>query len=269
MIGAALTTVYGVVASVAGKVTGPIFTKELRVSSRLRRNYWLRLAYVAMLTGLIVIVWVGVMMDFGHRQRSPAVRISMMSEVAKIVVAAVIWFQFCMTQLVAIVSLSTSISEEVYRRTLGVLLATPITAFQIVMGKLLSKLWQMLILIAISLPVLATVRVFGGVPWAFLIGSTCIHVTALGLYLGVLCRRTTTAVVLNIVAAVVLWVGLPWLPIGLVLLRGARAPDVVTQAWVDTNPVFQFVVVTIFASGLRNARHALDGLQYGWLHAPP
>jgi len=50
MIGTALTTVYAAVASVAGKVTGPIFTKELRVSSRLRRNYWLRLAYVAMLT---------------------------------------------------------------------------------------------------------------------------------------------------------------------------------------------------------------------------
>ncbi|HET6430208.1 MAG TPA: ABC transporter permease subunit [Phycisphaerae bacterium] len=582
MIRAVLTTLFAALASAAGRLTGPIFTKELRVSSRLRRNYWLRFVYVVLLTGVIVIVWVGIMLEYSGRQaRSPAVRISRMSEVGQVVVGTVVWFQFCMTQLVAIVSLSTSISEEVYRRTLGVLLATPITAFQIVMGKLLSKLWQLLILIAVSLPVLAVVRVFGGVPWAFLVGSVCIHLTALlfvaaltmlfsvfcrrayvcilatlvtmglifgllalgifvvldksttfsdqsillglsyfnpyfaqtvqtvqglqpggmrgmwfrwpvhcgvmlamtagllalcvvlvrrvgmrqiagetgagpnrapapvlpaaggvplpggqtapvlapvepprpagrirrvhgppmvwkelrgnwrrykwrkilltagtvlvlggmylwaldehalddddcqmafltvlallatlvtmivaatpvtsekesqswpsllattlgpwqillgkaagvvrrvlpvwllliahvvlftcvgylhpivalhlamvvtsavvtmtalGLYLGVRCRRTTTAVVLNIVAVAVLWVGLPWLPVGLVFLRGAPGPDVVTETWIDTNPVMQFVVVTIFAAGLRNARGGLAGLEYGWLH---
>jgi len=46
--------------------------------------------------------------------------------------------------------------------------------FQIVAGKLLSKLWQKLILLAISLPLLAVVRVFGGVPWDYVLSSLAV-----------------------------------------------------------------------------------------------
>jgi hypothetical protein len=39
------------------RLTGPIFGKELRISSRRRRNYVLRCAYVALLTVFVVVVW--------------------------------------------------------------------------------------------------------------------------------------------------------------------------------------------------------------------
>ncbi len=74
--------------------------------------------------------------------------------------------------------LSTSISDEIYNKTLGLLMTTPISGFQIVLGKLSSKLLQLVLLLGISLPLLAIVRVFGGVPWAYVLSSLCITLTA-------------------------------------------------------------------------------------------
>ena len=81
-------------------------------------------------------------------------------------------------QLLAIIMLSTAISDEVYHRTLGLLMTTPISGLQIVMGKLLSKLLQLVLLLGISLPILAIVRVLGGVSWGYLLSSLCVTLTA-------------------------------------------------------------------------------------------
>jgi len=162
-------------------LTGPIFDKELRVSSRRRRNYVLRFAYLAILTVFVVLVWHS-MVRF---QGAAAYRISQMSEAGLAIITTIIMFQFVATQLIAVVMLSTSISDEIYNRTLGVLMTTPINSFQIVMGKLFSKLLQIILLLAISLPLLAIVRVFGGVPWDYVISSVCITLTAV-IFAGVL-----------------------------------------------------------------------------------
>lgn len=159
-----------------GWMTGPIFDKELRVSSRRRRNYVLRFVYLALLTLFVVLIWVNVMPTSGRPADSAT--ISRMSEAGKAITMTIVWFQFCATQILAVVMLSTSISDEIYHRTLGVLMTTPINSLQIVMGKLFSKLWQLLILVAVSFPVLAIIRVLGGVPWSYLISSMCITLTA-------------------------------------------------------------------------------------------
>jgi ABC-2 type transport system permease protein len=172
-------------------LTGPIFDKELRVSSRRRRNYVLRFAYLAILTVFVVLVWHS-MVKF---QGAAAYRISQMSEAGLAIITTIIMFQFVATQLIAVVMLSTSISDEIYNRTLGMLMTTPINSFQIVMGKLFSKLLQLILLLAISLPLLAIVRVFGGVPWDYVLSSLCITLTAvtfagsLSLYFSIKGRR--------------------------------------------------------------------------------
>jgi ABC-type transport system involved in multi-copper enzyme maturation permease subunit len=156
-------------------LTGPIFDKELRVSSRRRRNYALRSVYLGLLTLFLVLVWLSEVRVFG----TAANRAAQMAEAGKRVMSVIVWFQFFGTQLVAVVMLSTSISDEIYNRTLGVLMTTPISSIQIVMGKVFSKLLQLLLLLAITVPLLAVVRVFGGVPWAYVISSTCITLKGL------------------------------------------------------------------------------------------
>ncbi|MHC4501313.1 MAG: ABC transporter permease, partial [Planctomycetota bacterium] len=172
-------------------LTGPIFDKELRVSSRRRRNYVLRFAYLALLTTILALIWVEEM-----RYRGSALyRVSRMARAGQTIISFIIWFQFFATQLVAIIMLSTSISDEIYNRTLGLLMTTPINSFQIVMGKLFSKLLQLILLMAITLPLLAIVRVFGGVPWDYVLSSLCVTLTAvifvgsLSLFFSIFSRR--------------------------------------------------------------------------------
>jgi ABC-type transport system involved in multi-copper enzyme maturation permease subunit len=157
-------------------LAGPIFEKELRVSSRRKRNYFLRFAYVVLLTVFVTFAWVMATRLGGSA--SPVFQISRMPEVGKYIVATVVWFQFIAIQFIAIVMLSTAISGEIYHRTLGLLMTTPISSFQIVAGKLFSRLLQLVLLLAISMPLLAIIRVFGGVPWDYVISSLCVTLTA-------------------------------------------------------------------------------------------
>jgi ABC-2 type transport system permease protein len=184
-------------------LTGPIFDKELRVSSRRRRNYVLRCAYVALLAVFVVAVWLD---EVQHVSRSGLYSVSRMARAGKEIVVTIVWFQFCATQFLAVVMLSTSINDEVYKRTLGTLLTTPITSFQIVTGKLLSKLLQIILLVAISLPLLAVVRIFGGVPWDYVISSLCITLTtvifagSVSLFFSIFSRRAYVVIILTVLA---------------------------------------------------------------------
>ena len=202
------------IAGAAGWLTGPIFSKELRVSSRRRRNYVLRFIYLGLLTVFVVLVWLS---QVKSSAESSAFRISRMSEAGRVVIMAVTWFQFCALQLVAVVMLSASISGEVYDRTLGILLTTPIRMFQVVMGKLLSKLLQLMILLAISMPLLAVVRVFGGVPWDFVLASLCITLFAclvagaVSMFFSILFRRAFVTIIVTLGAGFVLYAVLPWM----------------------------------------------------------
>jgi ABC-2 type transport system permease protein len=157
-----------------GWLTGPIFDKELRVSSRRRRNYALRFFYILLLTIFVALVWAAVV----RTQGSATMQQSRMGAAAKQIVVTISLFQFIAMQLLAIIMLSDAISDEVYHRTLGLLMTTPITGLQIVMGKLLSKLLQLVLLLAISLPMLAIVRVFGGISWDYLLSSLAVTLTA-------------------------------------------------------------------------------------------
>lgn len=193
-------------------LTGPIFDKELRVSSRRRRNYVLRFAYLALLTIFLVLFWLEAV---PYRGASGAYLSSRMARAGQTIIMFIIWFQFCVTQVVAVIMLSNSISDEIYHRTLGLLMTTPISSFQIVMGKLFSKLLQLVLLLAISLPLLAVVRVFGGVPWDYVISSLCMTLTAvifvgsLSLFFSIFSRRSYVVIIITFFTLGMLFAVLP------------------------------------------------------------
>ena len=194
-------------------LTGPIFGKELRVSSRRRRNYITRFAYVAFLTGFLVAVWLDAV-NFSRSYRTFTA--SRLAHAGKQIIVTLVWFQFYVTQLIAVVMLSNAINDEVAHRTLGVLMTTPITSFQIVIGKLSSKLLQLILLLGISLPVLAIVRIFGGVPWNYILSSLCITLTSLicvgsiSLFFSTFSRKAYVVIILTLVVLGLLF-GLPLL----------------------------------------------------------
>jgi len=215
-------------------VGGPIFTKEMRVASRQRRGYVLRSAYLGTLLVYVVLVWL-IAVRFDASQGA-AYRVSRMPEVGKTITTWIIWFQCVAAQVAAVVLSSTAISEEVDRGTLGVLATTPLTAFQIVSGKLLSRLLQLVMLLAVSFPLLALVRVFGGVPWSFVIAGLSISLSAsvfagaFTMLLSMKFRRAHVTIVLSLLGvvgcylAVTLVLGMTGLGIFLVPPTGCPMP---------------------------------------------
>lgn len=125
-----------------GWLAGPIFEKELRISSRRRRNFALRFFYIALLTVFVAMVWLSVV----HYHGSVGFMQSRMAAAGKQIIVTVAFFQFITTQILAVI--------------------------------MLSKLLQLILLLAITLPILAIVRVFGGVSWSYLLSSLCITLTA-------------------------------------------------------------------------------------------
>ena len=193
------------------RLAGPIFDKELRVASRRRRSYVLRCAYVGMLMAVTVYFWLMVVRSRGAG--SAVVQASRMAEAGKYIVSTIVWFQFVTSQVFAAALLSDAIGAEIRQRTLDALLVTPVSSVQIVLGKLLSKLLQLILLLAISLPLLASVRVFGGVPWDYVISGLCVTLTT-SLFIGALSLLLSVAgwrshqVFVNVVGwCLLLWVG--------------------------------------------------------------
>ena len=176
-------------------LTGPIFDRELRACSRRKRYYLLRIIFIALL--LLFFAWTWMMtMTFASSSGSPAFRTMRTSIVSRGVVAAVVWLEFITMPLLATVMLSDSISREINKRTLEILLSTPITSLQIVMGKFFGSLLQLLLLTGLTLPLFAIIRVLGGVPWDFITISLCITLTttclfgAMSLYYSIRTRQS-------------------------------------------------------------------------------
>jgi ABC-type transport system involved in multi-copper enzyme maturation permease subunit len=223
------------------RLFGPIFDKELRVSSRRRRNYTLRLIYIILLSMFVAVVWLSVVKSQG----SSVYEKSRMALAGKTIITTIVMFQFFATQVIAVIMLSTSISDEIYHRTLGLLMTTPIGSFQIVMGKLFSKLLQLILLLAITLPLLAIVRIFGGVPWEYVLSSLCITLTAvifagsLSLFFSINNRRAYVVIIKTVVTLGVLYFFIPLITGILIRPRWIYAP-------VFGNPITTFPLMVAF-----------------------
>ena len=157
-------------------LVGPILDKELRVASRQRKSYILRFAYLSLLTIFVAGVW------FVHAPGGPAgsavYQASRMGSVGRYTAMTIIWFQFAAAQILAVALLAKAMDKEIRQRTLHVLAVTPLSGLQIVWGKLAGGLLPIVMLLATSLPLLAIVRVLGGVSWDYVLSGVCITFTA-------------------------------------------------------------------------------------------
>ncbi len=192
-------------------VAGPILGKELRVLSRLKRSYLMRALYLLVLMLFMSLLW----FDVTRTSSYSVLQASRMSEAAEGIILGIVWFQFIAAQILALILCSTAINQELVQRTLPTLMTTPITSFQIVMGKLVSRLWQIALLLAVSLPLLATVRVFGGIPWMYVAAALSITlslvllVCALTIFFSALFKRAYVVIIVTVIALAVLFAVIP------------------------------------------------------------
>ncbi len=188
--------------------------KELRGRMRGRR------AFVVLTIHLLLVAGFAWMIEsLAERAFSSGLggSISASAEIGRQMFTALLMLLTLIVLVLAPASTAGAISLEREKQTLDLLVTTPISSLAIVLGKLLSALsWVFLLLLA-SIPVTALVFTFGGVGpddmvkgYVVLLG-TAFFFGSLGLFVSALVKRTQAATVINLVAVIALTAGTTFL----------------------------------------------------------
>lgn len=136
----------------------PIAVRLVQNGSRRPRHLYIRATYLAVL--IIVLLWLlligsGGRNSLGYRE---------LAEAGARAFTYIAYLQVLLICVLAPVFMGGAIAQEASPRTWEVLLTTPMTASEIVLGNLFGRLFFVLALLFCSLPLFALSQYFGGVP---------------------------------------------------------------------------------------------------------
>lgn len=188
-----------------------IGVKELRGRMRGRRAFAIITIYLVLLGGFALmaerLLEANASNGFGGTSAFAG------AQIGQGIFAALLMLMTLQVVFLAASATAGSISLEREKQTIELLIATPISSLAIVLGKLLSALVYVFLLIAASIPLMAVVFVYGGVgPEDVLRGYIVLIATALGLgSFGLLCsslvKRTTAATAITIFGVLAVTIG--------------------------------------------------------------
>jgi len=189
-----------------------IIVKELRGRMRGRRAFIVMTIHVLLLT---LLAWMFQRLNeenLGNQSLGGQATYASAS-VGRGIFVGLMMLQTLMVAVLAPAATAGAISSEREHQTLELLAVTPISSLAIVLGKLLSALAWVFILILASIPVTALVFVFGGVApddmlRAYLVlFATVIGLGSVGIFFSALTRRTGASTGLTFVTTLVVVVG--------------------------------------------------------------
>ncbi|HEX6868481.1 MAG TPA: ABC transporter permease, partial [Candidatus Limnocylindrales bacterium] len=191
--------------AVRGNVAGivAIGAKDLRGRMRGRRAFLILTGYLVLLAAFALSTQAAIADTYQTGFGGSAAFAS--AAIGQGVFGAMLMLMTFLVVVLAPLATASSISLEREKQTLDLLMATPIPSLAIVVGKLLSALAWVFLLIAASIPLMAIVFVYGGVgPDGLIAGylvlvATALGLGALGLFCSSLVKRTTVATALTIV----------------------------------------------------------------------
>ncbi len=163
-------------------VFNPIAVRLVRNGSRRKTHNYVRTAYLAVL--IIVLLW-SLLLNASPGSGGASYR--ELAEAGASSFTVIAYLQIVLICVLAPVFMAGAIAQESNPKTWDILLTTPLSAAQIVLGNLIGRLLFVLALLLASLPLFATTQYFGGVPAssifvsfliagcaAFLVGSIAI-----------------------------------------------------------------------------------------------
>jgi len=151
--------------------TNPIAVRIVENASRRRKHLLVRSLYLAAL--IIVLLWAlllnaqGDTLDYRQLARAGAQSFTYVA-----------YLQVGLICILAPVFMAGAISQEADPRTWDILLTTPLSGPQIVLGNLFGRLFFILALLLASLPLFAITQYFGGVPGRSILASYLIAACA-------------------------------------------------------------------------------------------
>lgn len=190
---------------------GAVGVKELRGRMRGRRAFVILTIYLLLLGSF---AWmVELIMERSYSYGLGGNGSYATASIGQGIFAALLMLETLQVAFLAPSATAGAISMEREKQTLELLVVTPITSLAIVLGKLLSALVYVWLLIAASIPLTAVVFVYGGVaPDDVLRGYLVLVVTALGLgSFGLFCsslvKRTQAATAITIFGVLAMTIG--------------------------------------------------------------
>ena len=177
-----------------------------------------RRAFVVLTVHLLLVAGFAWMVE-GLAERSVAFggSFSASADIGRQLFAALLALLTLIVLVLAPASTAGAISLEREKQTLDLLTTTPISSLAIILGKLLSALGWVFLLLLASIPVTALVFTFGGVGpddmvkgYLVLVG-TALAYGSIGLFVSALVKRTQAATVINLVTVIALTAGTTFL----------------------------------------------------------
>ncbi|MDF1809455.1 MAG: ABC transporter permease subunit [Phycisphaerales bacterium] len=142
----------------------PIAVRLVQNASRRTKHLYVRSAYLAVL--ILVLLW-------AMLGNTPGGNVSY-RELASAGATSFAWIAYLQVGLICVLSpvfMAGAIAQEANPKTWDILLTTPMSKLEIVLGNLLGRLFFVLALLFASLPLFALTQFFGGVPGRSIIAS--------------------------------------------------------------------------------------------------
>jgi ABC-type transport system involved in multi-copper enzyme maturation permease subunit len=223
-----------------GSGIAAVGVKELRGRMRGKRAFVILTVYLLVVAGF---AWM--IESIAERSFTAGFGMSGFSasaEIGRQLFTAIISLLTLVTLILAPASTAGAISLEREKQTLDLLTTTPISSLAIIVGKLLSALSWILLLLLASIPIVALVFTFGGVApedvvrsYLVLLGTAFCY-GAIGLFVSALVRRTQAATIINLVVVIFLTAGTAFIFLFWVAMTGSSGflPDRPIR---DDNPI--------------------------------
>lgn len=135
----------------------PIVIRLVQNGSRRTRHMYVRAGYLAVL--MLVLLWLLLL-----KTNSGALNYRELAQAGASSFTWIAYLQIGLICVLAPVFMAGAIAQESDPRTWDILLTTPLSTLQIVLGNLLGRLFFVLALLSASLPLFAMTQFFGGVP---------------------------------------------------------------------------------------------------------
>jgi ABC-type transport system involved in multi-copper enzyme maturation permease subunit len=190
----------GVLKNLFNRMMGnPIINKEIKSRMRGRQGFIIIVAYLALISFFIAVIYLLLTVDGSLSNSDPA----FLQTVGKIIFSTVVLLELLMLGFIGPALTSGAISSERERKTIDLLRASLLSAGSIVFGKLGSAVAFLLLLIFTALPVQSLAFFLGGVGMAeigvstLMLVVTAIFLCSLGLFFSSLSQRTLISTVLS------------------------------------------------------------------------
>ena len=134
----------------------PILLRVVETGGKRRRDLFIRCGYLGLLILLVVLSIYNTNVDAGQPQAA-------LAKTSAGVFQNLSTLQLGLVALLAPVFTAGAITQEKDSQTYDILLATPLSNGQIVLGSLLSRLFFVVILLVSGIPIFSITQIFGGV----------------------------------------------------------------------------------------------------------